>query len=70
MALFRSVTHYLFLDDPRTQRIVGEPRASNHKMLSYCAHAAYDKVKEFDFPHKRAMLVCCERERFFHEVPL
>ena len=70
LALFRSVTHYLFLDDPRTQRIVGEPRASNHKMLSYCAHAAYDKVKEFDFPHKRAMLVCCERERFFHEVPL
>lgn len=70
LALFHSVTHYLFLDDPRTQRIVGEPRASNHKMLSYCAHAAYDKVKEFDFPHKRAMFVCCQRERFFGEVPL
>lgn len=70
LALFRSVTHYLFLDEPRTQRIVGEPRAAHQKMLSYCADAAYDKVKEFDFPHKRAALVCCERERFFREVPL
>ncbi|WP_111785994.1 GNAT family N-acetyltransferase [Brucella pituitosa] len=70
LALFRSVTHYLFLDEPRTQRIVGEPRASHQKMLSYCADVAYDKVKEFDFPHKRAALVCCERDRFFKEVPL
>lgn len=70
LAFFRSVTHYLFLDEPRTLRVVGEPRASHQKMLSYCAHAAYDKVKEFDFPHKHAALVCCERERFFREVPL
>ncbi|MHC5234265.1 GNAT family N-acetyltransferase [Brucella sp. LJL56] len=70
LALFRSVTHYLFLDEPRTQRIVGEPRASHQKMLSYCADVGYDKVKEFDFPHKRAALVCCERDRFFKEVPL
>lgn len=70
LAIFRAVTHYLFLDEPRTQRIVGEPRAAHQKMLSYCADAAYDKIKEFDFPHKRAALVCCERERFFREVPL
>lgn len=70
LAFFRSITHYLFLDEPRTLRIVGEPRASHQKMLSYCADAAYAKVKEFDFPHKRAALVCCERERFFREVPL
>ncbi|GGC88916.1 hypothetical protein GCM10010994_53530 [Chelatococcus reniformis] len=70
LAWFRSLTHYLFLDEPRTRRIVGEPRASHHKMLSYCADVAYDKVKEFDFPHKRAALVCCERERFFREVVL
>jgi acetyl CoA:N6-hydroxylysine acetyl transferase len=70
LAWFRSLTHYLFLDDPRTMRIMGEPRASHHKMLSYCDDAAYTKVKEFDFPHKRAALVCCERERFFREVAL
>ena len=69
-ALFRSVTHYLFLDEPRTRRIMGEPRASHKKMLSYAAQTAYEKIKEFDFPHKRAALVCCERERFFREVPL
>ncbi|WP_274425624.1 GNAT family N-acetyltransferase [Chelativorans sp. YIM 93263] len=68
--LFCSVTHYLFLDEPRTHRIVGEPRASHQKMLSYTAEMAYDKVKEFDFPHKRAALVCCERDRFFREVAL
>lgn len=70
LAWFKAVTHYLFLDEPRTRRILGEPRASHRKMLSYCADAAYEKVKEFDFPHKRAALVCCERERFFREVPL
>lgn len=70
LALFRSVTHYLFLDDPRTRRIMGEPRASHQKMLSYAADAAYVTLKEFDFPHKRAALVCCERDRFFREVPL
>lgn len=70
LALFRSLTHYLFLDDPRTMRIVGEPRASHVKILSYCEDVAYDRVKEFDFPHKRAMLVMCRRERFFAEVSL
>lgn len=70
LAWFRSLTHYLFLDDPRTMRIVGEPRASHVKMLSYCDDVAYAQVKEFDFPHKRAMLVVCERDRFFREVPL
>lgn len=69
-ALFAAVTHYLFLDEPRTLRIVGEPRASHQKMLSYTAEMAYVKVKEFDFPHKRAALVCCDRDRFFREVRL
>ncbi|WP_395664367.1 GNAT family N-acetyltransferase [Methylocella sp.] len=70
LAWFRSLTHYLFLDEPRTLRIVGEPRATHVKMLSYCDDVAYDQVKEFDFPHKRAMLVMCRRERFFRDVPI
>ena len=70
LAWFRAITHYLFLDEPRTRRIMGEPRATHRKMLSSCADAAYETLKEFDFPHKRAALVCCERERFFREVPL
>lgn len=70
LAWFKAVTHYLFLDEPRTRRIMGEPRASHRKMLRYCADAAYETLKEFDFPHKRAALVCCERERFFRAVSL
>ncbi len=70
LAWFRSLTHYLFLDEPRTRRVVGEPRASHKRMLSYASDTGYVKVKEFDFPHKRAALMCCERETFFREVAL
>lgn len=67
-AWFRALTHYLFLDDARTRKIVGEPRASHTKMLSYAEATGYDKIKEFDFPHKRAALMECRRERFFREI--
>ncbi len=30
-----ALVHYLFLDDPRTQRVVAEPRADNAKMIGY-----------------------------------
>ncbi|AVQ85738.1 acetyltransferase (plasmid) [Variovorax sp. PDNC026] len=63
-----SVSHYLFLDDCRTQRIVIEPRADNHKMIKSLGRCGYAHVKEFDFPHKRAMLGVLLRERFFGEA--
>ncbi len=63
-----SVSHYLFLDDCRTQRIVIEPRADNHKMIKSLGRCGYAHVKEFDFPHKRAMLGMLLRERFFGEA--
>ncbi len=63
-----SVSHYLFLDDCRTQRIVIEPRADNHKMIKSLGRCGYAHVKEFDFPHKRAMLGLLLRERFFGEA--
>ncbi|MDV6344031.1 GNAT family N-acetyltransferase [Nitrosomonas sp. Is37] len=62
-----SISHYLFLDDDRTQRIVIEPRADNHKMIRNLARCGYALLKEFDFPHKRAMLGMLLRERFFAE---
>lgn len=62
-----SISHYLFLDDDRTQRIVIEPRADNHKMIRNLAQCGYAHLKEFDFPHKRAMLGMLLRERFFAE---
>lgn len=64
------VNDFIFKDEPRTQRIVGEPRADNVGILKYVEHTPFVKVKEFDFPHKRAALLECKRERFYREVKL
>jgi RimJ/RimL family protein N-acetyltransferase len=63
-----SVAHYLFLDDPRTTRLVIEPRADNHKMRRNLLQGGYAILKEFDFPHKRAALGMLLRERFFDDA--
>lgn len=76
-----SLVHMLFLLDPRTMRVVSEPRASNTKMVEYeCLCGGHvEKVrythltnnkKLIDFPHKRAALVFIPRERFFQLCPL
>lgn len=67
-----ALTHYLFLDDPRTQRVVAEPRADNGKMIGYLQGQGFYREKEFDFPHKRAALMVTTREGFFarHDLPL
>lgn len=64
-AWLTSISHYLFLDDPRTQRIVGEPRVDHTQQLRNLDRSGYAKIKEFDFPHKRAQLVMLLREQFF-----
>ena len=68
LAWGKGITHYLFLDDPRTLSVVGEPKASNTKILRYANAWGYVKEKEFDFPHKRAAFVRCERQHFFSKV--
>jgi acetyl CoA:N6-hydroxylysine acetyl transferase len=62
-----SISHYLFLDDCRTRRIVIEPRSDNQKMIRNLGKCGYANLKEFDFPHKRAVLSMLLRERFFAE---
>lgn len=62
-----SLMHALFLDDPRTQRIVGEPRADHVQQLRNLERSGFARIKTFDFPHKRAALVMLLRERFFGE---
>jgi acetyl CoA:N6-hydroxylysine acetyl transferase len=69
-AWLRALTHLLFLDDVRTAKVVGEPNAAHRKLLRYADEVAYRKVKEFDFPHKRAALMHCERPAFFARVRL
>lgn len=60
-----SLMHYLFLDDPRTDRIVGEPAAAHTQQIRNLEVSGFAKMKNFDFPHKRATLVMLLRERFF-----
>jgi acetyl CoA:N6-hydroxylysine acetyl transferase len=62
-----SLMHYMFLDDPRTQRIVGEPRIDHTRQLKNLDHAGFARIKHVTLPHKRAVLVRLERERFFSD---
>lgn len=65
-----AVFHFLFLREPRTATVFGEPRADNRAILRYAEECPWEIRYEFDFPHKRAALVACERRRFFAEARL
>jgi RimJ/RimL family protein N-acetyltransferase len=60
-----SLVHYLFLDDPRTQAVVCEPRHDNARMIDYLKQHGFSSIAHFDFPHKRALLMRVTREAFF-----
>lgn len=62
-----SIVHYIFLSDPRTRRVVGEPAANHQQQIRNLDRGGFGKVREFDFPHKRALLVSLSRARFFAE---
>lgn len=65
-SIIKSCLHFLFLDDPRTRRVMAEPRHDNQKVLKYAEESiGWRKVKIFDFPHKRAWLLENSREHFF-----
>lgn len=65
-AILKALCHFVFLDDPRTRRLMAEPRADNRKVLRYVeVFPVWKKLKEFDFPHKRAALIEGKREAFF-----
>lgn len=64
-AWLTSISHYIFLCDPRTQRAMGEPRIDHVQQIRNLDKSGYAKVKEFDLPHKRALLVMMLRERYF-----
>ncbi|CNK50797.1 GNAT family N-acetyltransferase [Yersinia aldovae] len=63
----RGLTHYLYLDEPRTTRVVAEPRADNQRLFRHLPAAGYHTLKEFDFPHKRSRLIVNQRTDFFRE---
>ena len=60
-----ALCRFLFEDSASTRRIVSEPRHDNHRMIGYLQEQGFEKVKEFDFPHKRAALMLLTRDAFF-----
>lgn len=63
------LSKFLFEDDYRTQRIWGEPRVDNSKVLKLAELLpGWAHVGVFDFSHKTSNLLECDRERFYKEM--
>jgi len=62
---FNSMNHYVFLSEPRTPSIIGEPNISNTPVIALSFLAEMHLATDFDFPHKRATMTHNLRERFF-----
>lgn len=60
-----SLMHYMFLADPRTNRIVGEPIHHHQQQIRNLDRSGFAKIKHVQFSHKKALLVMLLRERFF-----
>ncbi|MBL4798415.1 MAG: acetyltransferase [Oleispira sp.] len=67
-AWLSALCHFLFLNDARTNRIVSEPRADNQRMINYMQGQDFVRLKEFNFPHKRAALMLLMRDAFFEKT--
>jgi len=63
----RSVTHYMFLADPRTLRAIGEPKLSNLAIIKTSLDAGMHIQTSFYFPYKKSAMTMNLRERFFKE---
>jgi len=69
-AVMTSMKHACFLRDPRTEVVVGEPRADLPIVPRLIAYLPQELNREFEFPHKRAVYFTLRRERFFQAAML
>jgi len=65
-----SISHFLFLQEPRTRSLFGEPRADNQGLLRHLQATTWENLGEFDFPHKRSALLRNRRQNFFRNTRL
>ncbi|KAJ5301899.1 hypothetical protein PENANT_c062G00980 [Penicillium antarcticum] len=70
MAWWSSLMHYIFLDEPRTDFVTGEPKYSNLAPLTYDHATGMNLDRLVDLPHKRSALILGSREKFFHVAPV
>ena len=70
MAWWSSLMHYIFLDEPRTDFVAGEPKYSNLAPLTYDHATGMNLDRLVDLPHKRSALILGSREKFFHVAPV
>lgn len=62
------LTKFIFEDEKKTQKIWGEPRADNQKVLGLCRIVpGWKHIGVFDFPHKKSNLLEADRTRFYEE---
>lgn len=62
-----SLLHYMFLDDPRTERIVQEPSSNHHRQLRNLQKSGFSHLKSVDLPTKHAAIMTIGRQRFFSD---
>lgn len=62
-----SLLHFMFLDDPRTERIVQEPQADHYRQLRNLQRSGFFHTATVDLPNKRAAIVEISRRKFFSE---
>lgn len=67
-AWLAGLSHYAYLAEPHTSRLVLEPRHDNRRLFRHLERLGLSRLRDFDFPHKRASLVMGQRERFFGEI--
>ncbi|WIX33897.1 GNAT family N-acetyltransferase [Salinicola sp. JS01] len=62
------LSHYAYLCEPRTTRLVLEPRHDNQRLFRHLGRLGLERLRDFDFPHKRSSLVMGQRDHFFSEI--